>query len=172
MWNSTCELRLSHVLQTRTFRALVPHQLAKRVFLSKVTPVACFAAGRRTIRKCVLLRSDVRCRKLLRTLVGTPRNVHWSYPWRGILHAWNECVRLFVGQAGVHFRSSCGSVHRLSAIGGRGDSPFQNMGTGRLPAHLVHTRWKRYSSGFGVHSLGMFYMSKNLVFTGSKRWSS
>ena len=64
-----------------------------------MTPVACFAAGHRTICKQDLAALDVAHPKLLRRVVGPPVGMDWSRPWHEIVHDWNVRVSIFVGQA-------------------------------------------------------------------------
>ena len=51
-----------------------------------ISPVACYAAGHRSIYKQDLHRFDVLQRRLLRSVVGPRRNVDWTQPWHEILH--------------------------------------------------------------------------------------
>ena len=69
--------------------------LSKRLkfFDAVVSPVACFAAGHRTIHKPDLHRMDVEYKRLLRAVVGPPGNISWDDPWHETLHAWNNKVR-------------------------------------------------------------------------------
>ena len=60
--------------------------------------VACYAAGHRSIYKQDLHRFDVLQRRLLRSVVGPPRNVDWTQPWHEILHQWNGRIQSFMGQ--------------------------------------------------------------------------
>ena len=69
-----------------------------RYFDTIITPVACFAAGHRTILKKDLNKIDVTFRKLLRNVVGPPAATDWSRPWHEILHDWNARVVQFVEQ--------------------------------------------------------------------------
>ena len=43
---------------------------------------------------------DVAYRRLLRSVVGPPRNMDWTLPWHEVLQIWNERVRVFTWQAG------------------------------------------------------------------------
>jgi len=61
-----------------------------RYFEAVVTPVACFAAGHRTLYKDDLQNMDVNFRKLARKVVGFPNGVDWSRPWHEILHLWHS----------------------------------------------------------------------------------
>ena len=72
-----------------------------RYFDTIITPVACFAAGHRTILKKDLNKIDVTFRKLLRSVVGPPAATDWSRPWHEILHEWNARVVQFVEQYSV-----------------------------------------------------------------------
>ena len=72
-----------------------------RYFDTIITPVACFAAGHRTILKKDLNKIDVTFRKLLRSVVGPPAATDWSRPWHEILHDWNARVVQFVEQYSV-----------------------------------------------------------------------
>ena len=102
---------LQHHLQaaSRAFHAnrsvLTNHQVSVKdrltFFHAVVTPVACFAAGHRTIFKQELAAIDVAHRKLLRQVVGPPAGMDWSRPWHEILHDWNVRASTFVGQAGL-----------------------------------------------------------------------
>ena len=65
-----------------------------------ISPIACFAAGHRTIYRNDLRSMDVAYRRLLRSVVGPPRNMDWALPWHEILHIWNERVRAFTSQTG------------------------------------------------------------------------
>ena len=60
-----------------------------KLFEATVTPIACFAAGHRSIRQHVLHILDVEFRRLVRSVVGPPSGVCWSSPWHEILHEWN-----------------------------------------------------------------------------------
>lgn len=64
-----------------------------------VSPIACFAAGHRTVYRNDLHKMDVAYRRLLRSVVGPPRNMDWTLPWHEVLHIWNERVRVFTWQA-------------------------------------------------------------------------
>ena len=55
-----------------------------------ISPIACFAAGHRTVYRNDLRSMDVAYRRLLRSVVGPPRNMGWTLPWHEILHTWNE----------------------------------------------------------------------------------
>ena len=93
------DANLQHHLQaaSRAFHAnrsiLTNHQVSCKdrltFFHAVVTPVACFAAGHRTIFKQELAAIDVAHRKLLRQVVGPPAGMDWSRPWHEILHDWN-----------------------------------------------------------------------------------
>ena len=63
-----------------------------------ISPVACYAAGHRSIYKQDLHRFDVLQRRLLRSEVGPPRNVDWTQPWHEILRQWNGRIQNFMGQ--------------------------------------------------------------------------
>ena len=63
-----------------------------RYFDAVVSPVACYAAGHRTIFKEDLHKLDVTFRRLLRSVVGPPGSMDWSRPWHEILHVWNGRV--------------------------------------------------------------------------------
>ena len=63
-----------------------------------ISPIACFAAGHRTVYRNDLRSMDVAYRRLLRSVVGLPRNMDWTLPWHEILHIWNERVRAFTSQ--------------------------------------------------------------------------
>ena len=60
-----------------------------KLFEATVTPIACFAAGHRSIRQHDLHILDVEFRRLVRSVVGPPSGVCWSSPWHEILHEWN-----------------------------------------------------------------------------------
>ena len=64
-----------------------------------VSPIACFAAGHRTVYRNDLHKMDVAYRRLLRSVVGPPRNMDWTLPWHEVLHIWNDRVRVFTWQA-------------------------------------------------------------------------
>ena len=63
-----------------------------------ISPVACCAAGHRSIYKQDLHRFDVLQRRLLDSVVGPPRDVDWTQPWHEILHQWNGRIQSFMGQ--------------------------------------------------------------------------
>ena len=63
-----------------------------------ISPIACFAAGHRTVYRNDLRSMDVAYRRLLRSVVGPPRNMDWTLPWHEILHIWNERVGAFTSQ--------------------------------------------------------------------------
>ena len=62
------------------------------VFKSAICPIACFAAGHRTVHKADLHRVNVEQRQLLCMVVGPPTDISWDDPWHAILHAWNARV--------------------------------------------------------------------------------
>ena len=64
-----------------------------------ISPIACFAAGHRTVYRNDVHNMDVAYRRLLRSVVGPPRNMDWTLPWHEVLHIWNERVRVFTWQA-------------------------------------------------------------------------
>ena len=64
-----------------------------------ISPIPCFAAGHRTVYRNDLHKMDVAYRRLLRSVVGLPRNMDWTLPWHEILHSRNERVRVFTLQA-------------------------------------------------------------------------
>ena len=64
-----------------------------KLFEATVTPIACFAAGHRSIRQHDLHILDVEFRRLVRSVVGPPSGVCWSSPWHEILHEWNARVQ-------------------------------------------------------------------------------
>ena len=64
-----------------------------------ISPIACFAAGHRTVYRNDLHKMDVAYRRLLRSVVGPPLNMDWTLPWHEVLHIWNERVRVFTLQA-------------------------------------------------------------------------
>ena len=64
-----------------------------------ISPIACFAARPRTVYRNDLHKIDVAYRKLLRSVVGPPRNMDWTLPWHDVLHIRNERVRVFTLQA-------------------------------------------------------------------------
>ena len=83
-----------------------------RYFDTIITPVACFAAGHRTILKKDLNKIDVTFRKLLRSVVGPPAATDWSRPWHEIMHDWNARVVQFVEQYSVkHWSMRCLEMH-------------------------------------------------------------
>ena len=63
------------------------------------SPIACLAAGHRTVYRNDLNKMDVAYRRLLRSMVGPPRNMYWTLPWHEILDICNERVRAFTLQA-------------------------------------------------------------------------
>ena len=63
-----------------------------------ISPVARYAAGHRSIYKQDLHRFDVLQRRLLRSVVGPPRNVDWTQPWHEIFNQWNGRIQSFMGQ--------------------------------------------------------------------------
>ena len=65
-----------------------------------ITPIACFAAGHRTIYRNDLRYMGVAYRRLLRSFVGPPRNMEWALRWHEILHIWNERAWAFTPQIG------------------------------------------------------------------------
>ena len=75
--------------------------IAKRLeyFDCIISPVACYAAGHRSIYKNDLHRFDVLQRRFLRSVVGPPRNIDWTLPWHEILHQWNGRIQRFMGQS-------------------------------------------------------------------------
>ena len=75
--------------------------IAKRLeyFDCVISPVACYAAGHRSIYKNDLHRFDVLQRRFLRSVVGPPRNIDWTLPWHEILHQWNDRIQRFMGQS-------------------------------------------------------------------------
>ena len=95
-----------------------------------VSPIVCFAAGHRTIYRNDLRSVDVAYRRLLRSVVGPPRNMDWTLPWHEILHIWNERVRAFTPQTGSkswsemclrhHWHLAQYSQHYLGIVGSRG----------------------------------------------------
>ena len=66
---------------------------SKLKLFETVTPIACFAAGHRSIRQHDLHILDVEFRRLVRSVVGPPSGVCWSSPWHEILHEWNARVQ-------------------------------------------------------------------------------
>ena len=64
-----------------------------------ISPVACYAAGHRSIYKNDLHRFGVLQRRFLRSVVGPPRNIDWTLPWHEILHQWNGRIQRFMGQS-------------------------------------------------------------------------
>ena len=64
-----------------------------KLFEATVTPIACFAAGHRSIRQHDLHILDVEFRRLVRSVVGPPSGVCWSSPWHEILYEWNARVQ-------------------------------------------------------------------------------
>ena len=90
----------------------MPLATRRRYFDTIITPVACFAAGHRTIFKKDLNKIDVTFRKLLRNMVGPPAATDWSRPWHEILHDWNARVAQFVEQYSVkHWSVRCLEMH-------------------------------------------------------------
>ena len=60
-----------------------------KFFDRAISPIACFAAGHRTIYSADLHRLDVHFRKHLRQIVGAPPDTNWDDPWHDVLHHWN-----------------------------------------------------------------------------------
>ena len=79
----------------------IPVASAKRLeYLDCViSPVACYAAGHKSIYKNHLHRFDVLQRHFLRSVVGPPRNIDWTRPWHEIRHQWNGRIQRFMGQS-------------------------------------------------------------------------
>ena len=75
--------------------------IAKRLeyFDCIISPVACYAAGHRSIYEDDLHRFDVLQRRFLRSVVGPPRNIDWTLPRHEILHQWNGRIQRFMGQS-------------------------------------------------------------------------
>ena len=76
----------------------LPFQRDWKYFDCVISPVACCAAGHRSIYKQDLHRFDVLQRRLLDSVVGPPRDVDWTQPWHEILHQWNGRIQSFMGQ--------------------------------------------------------------------------
>ena len=70
-------------------------------FNKVITPVACFAAGRRVVYQSDLQKLDVAYRKLIRQVCGPPGNIDWSRPWHEVLHDWNEKVERVTTNANI-----------------------------------------------------------------------
>jgi len=70
-------------------------------FNKVITPVACFAAGRRVVYQSDLQKLDVAYRKLIRQVCGPPGNIDWSRPWHEVLHDWNEKVERVTTNADI-----------------------------------------------------------------------
>ena len=79
----------------------IPVASAKRLeYLDCViSPVACYAAGHKSIYQNHLHRFDVLQRHFLRSVVGPPRNIDWTLPWHEIRHQWNGRIQRFMGQS-------------------------------------------------------------------------
>lgn len=71
-------------------RVSLSHRL--QYFDKVVTPVACFASGRRAVYQGDLRKLDVLYRKLLRQVCGPPGNIDWSRPRHEVLHEWHMKV--------------------------------------------------------------------------------
>ena len=86
-----------------TYRSVQPSeppgscQRLHYIFPAIVPPVACFAAGHRTICKQDLAALDVAHPKLLRRVVGPPAGMDWSRPWHEIVHDWERASFNFCG---------------------------------------------------------------------------
>ena len=80
----TCQLHAGGV---------APNKYGPLAFPAHVSPYT-----RRMIYKQDLHRFDVLQRRLLRSVVGPPRNVDWTQPWHEILHQWNGRIQSFMGQ--------------------------------------------------------------------------
>jgi len=60
-----------------------------RYFEKVISPVACFAAGRRKVYQEDLHKVNVLFRKLARQIIGPPAGIDWTTPWHEILHEWH-----------------------------------------------------------------------------------
>ena len=88
-----------------------------KLFEATVTPIACFAAGHRSIRQRDLHTLDVEFRRLVRSVVGPPSGVCWSSPWHEILHVWNARVQQILES----FLSFLSPVRVTSILRGHGE---------------------------------------------------
>ena len=104
---TTCDVECRLQAAAKTFNAnkwilcdpKVSIALKIEYFDRVITPIACLAAGHRTVYRNDVHKMDVAYRRLLRSVVGPPRNMDWTLPWQEILHIWNERVRVFTWQA-------------------------------------------------------------------------
>ena len=95
---TTCDVECRLQAAARAFNAnrwilcdpkvTIAHKL--EYFDRVISPIACFAAGHRTVYRNDLCSMDIAYRRLLRSVVGPPRNMDWTLPWHEILHIWNE----------------------------------------------------------------------------------
>ena len=67
-------------------------------FNAVITPVACFAAGHRTLYPRDVRRYDIEMRKMLRRMIPPPVGIDWSAPWHEILHLWHARIDTAVHQ--------------------------------------------------------------------------
>ena len=70
----------------------IPLGLRLKFFNAVITPVACFAAGHRTLYPRDVQRSDIEMRKMLRRMIPPPVGIDWSAPWHVILHSWHARI--------------------------------------------------------------------------------
>ena len=130
-----------------------------RYFDALVSPVAVFAAGRRTMYKTDMDKFDVLFRRLFRTFVRPPAGMDWTRPWDETLHDWNGQVNECAVLHGTKVWSQrCGQQYRSLA---HYISPLEDEGwvkrlmqwrravptRGGNPAHLWHTLLTNFCRG-------------------------
>ena len=76
----------------------IPLGLRLKFFNAVITPVACFAAGHRTLYLRDVRRYDIEMRKMLRRMIPPPVGIDWSAPWHEILHLWHARIDTAVHQ--------------------------------------------------------------------------
>ena len=76
----------------------IPVGLRLKFFKIVITPVACFAAGHRTLYPRDVRRYDIEMRKMLRRMIPPPVGIDWSAPWHVILHSWHARIDTVVHQ--------------------------------------------------------------------------
>ena len=54
-----------------------------------ITPIACSAAGHRTLYPRDARRYDIEMRKMLRRMIPQPVGIDWSAPWHVIVRSWH-----------------------------------------------------------------------------------
>ena len=79
-----------------------------------ITPVACFAAGHRTLYPRDVRRYDIEMRKMLRRMIPRPVGIDWSAPWHEILHSWHARIDTAVQWSLVNGQWSMPVRHKAS----------------------------------------------------------